>query len=254
MSGPLLDLALADAITGPLELELSLQPPVDVAAVAELRAFIEDFVTIADAGAFVTERNPPTTAGFSVVAESNEPAGFRLSCNVANLDGRFIRVLRNLTVMFTHVTHPVRTLRARSPGARPSTLPELGTLSLEAAYPPMSGQLGIAVNLDADGDHRGPRYAELSFASGVPDPQADAILRLFEAWGNVALGGYAETEAELQSGDCAIFDAQPDLRDDATIEVSIGSFGAPRCAWNSFSNLCGTVHQTMASMLHLEIT
>lgn len=254
MSGPVLDLALPAVIDGPVELNFALAAPVDVEVVSDFRALIGDVLTIAAHGAFVAQAYHPTASTLRLVAEQPHPTGFTLQCEVTKLDHRFARVVRNLCVMYSKVTHEVHSFRAQVRGARSTGLIPLKPDDTSGAYPPRSDKLGFPFRIGDDGEYRGPRCAELNFAGGLGDELADELIALFVAWGNVSLGGFAASEAELSRGDCAIFEVDPDLRDDVTLEVPISMFGAPVCAWNPFLNLCGTLNRTRAGLRGVEIS
>lgn len=253
MKAPPTDVGLSPVVTGPVELVVSLAPPIDPAMLEELRAYLADFLFVADRGAFVIADRPPEAASLAVTAEHSTAAGFVLVCEAANLDRRFVQVLRNMCVMFSAVHHPVAYVRARMAGVPLGPLPPIDPTAVTERYPPRSKHLRFGHELTIGGDYRGPRYAEISFASALDEPFADEIVAWLRTWANVALGGFSSSEAELESGDCAIFDAVPDLRDPATIEVPVAMFGAPACAWNTFLNLCGRIDAELARVVAVEI-
>lgn len=253
MSGPILDLAVPAVIDGPIELSFALEPPVDVDVVSDFRQLLGDVLMIAEHGAFVAQTHHPTASTLRLVHEQPNPTGFSLHCEASKLDHRFVRVVRNLCIMYSKVMHSVRSFGARAQGARPVGLIALDPDAIAAAYPPRSDKLAFPIQISDEGEYRGPRCAEIQFTGTLEDTVADEVIALFVAWGNASLGGYTRSEAELSSGDCAIFDVDPDLRDSATIEVPIAMFGAPSCAWDPFLNLCGTLNRTRAGLRVVEI-
>ncbi len=254
MSGPVLDLALPAVIDGPIELSFALAAPVDVEIVPDFRALIGDVLTIASHGAFVAQNYHPTASTLRLIHEQPHPTGFTLQCEVTKLDHRFARVIRNLCVMYSQVTHEVHRFGARVRGLQPIGLIPLNPDNVAAAYPPRSDKLAFPIQIGDDGEYRGPRYVELMFAGRLDDDLADEFIALFVAWGNASLGGFSSSEIELSRGDCAIFEAAPDLRDEATLEIPISMFGAPACAWNPLLNVCGTLNRTRAGLRGVEIT
>lgn len=246
--------ALAPAVDGEVEIEVFLVPPVDPAIVNELEVLLGHFFNACARGAFVLEDLDPTKAVFLVNARRVLGSGLSFICHVAGIDPRcFTGVLRNDLVMFTELNHPVRSLNVRMKGARGSVPPSLGTSSIDNVYPPVSKHLSFRYEIAPSDDPKSSRYVEISLAQPLSDDASSTIVEWIEDWAEMAMGGFALSEKDLESGECAIFDAIPDLRDEATIEVPISMFGAPDVAWNTLLNLCGRIDLEIASVKFVSI-
>lgn len=247
------ELGLGDDVDGELELTVHLVPPVESEIMVELEALLGRFVRAGDRGAFVRAELPPTAARFTVRSRSLKGSGITYICDVAGTDPRFARVLRNALVMFSEVSHPVQSLCVRAKGARGSLPHGIGGPAVDEYYPSVSQRLTFPHEVTPADALRGSRYAVISFARALDDACADKVVAWLEDWSEMAMGGYAASEQSLESGDCAIFDAIPDLRDEATVEMPVSMFGAPDIAWSSLLNLCGRIDAELASVASVTI-
>jgi len=186
-----------------------------------------------------------------VVNEHRLATGFVWECEAKAVDPRFAQVFRNDMVMFNQLHHLVQRLEMQAIIAPPPTgasLPELGSRSLTDTYPPRSKQLSFRINHEQPEDFRGGRRVEIVFAQPLSDNALEKTLDWLELWADVSLGIYAENEEDVETGECAIFDAVPDITDDYTIEMPIEMFGAVEEAWHSLFNLCERISTDIASI------
>lgn len=243
------EIALLPRLDGLVRLEVSLARPVPRTALDELSSVARSFFRLADLGAYVIETALPESALFQAVGEHRTSHEIAWDCQVAATDSRIAQVFRNILVAFTQLHHPVSRLLMRTPAAIPIiALPPLGNKTMAQTYPARVRQLRFRI------DHRLPRSAhagrryEIEFTQQLTDGSLQRIVERLALWASVSLGAYATDETDLWSGECAIFDALPDIMDNYTVEMAIERFGAPEVAWNSLLNLCGRVNADIASI------
>jgi hypothetical protein len=232
-----------------LRVTVLLKPPVSVDALDELSAVVRKLFRLADVGTYVSEGSRPGDAFFRVVNEQRLATGIVWECDAKAVDHRFAQVLRNNMVMFNQLHHLVERIEMQAIITPPSTgapLPDLGSRSLADTYPPRSKQLSFRINYEQPEDFRGGRRVEIVFAHPLSDKALEKTLDWLELWADVSLGVYAENEEDVETGECAIFDAVPDIADDYTIEMPIEMFGAVEEAWHSLFNLCERISTDIA--------
>ena len=242
-------IALPTVLDCPLRWEVNFAAPVSDEVLDQLSALTRNFFRLAGLGAYVVETAAPENASFSAINEQRLSNGITWDCQAAATDWRIAQVFRNILVMFSQLHHPVQYLSIHAPTALPTAplaLPMLGTESMEQTYPPRSQRLNFKINYKPPRSARTGRRVEIEFAQHLTDSNARRIIEWLELWASISLGAYARDENDAWSGECAIFDALPDIMDDYTIEMPIEKFGAPEVAWNSLFNLSGRISVDIA--------
>jgi len=257
MNGPVqTEIALSPQVDGPVRLAVGLQPPVPESALNRLAAAIEDFLRLASLGAYVVEALSPVASTVQVLTRNVGHVGVTCDVHAVGIDARIAQVLRNSLVAFGRLNHPVAVVSLRgvdSVSVPTVELVPLGMAPLDRTYPPPSRHLGFDVTHARALGLRSPRRVEVAFRRALNDANLKGIIERFELWARVSFAAYASNEADLQTGECAIFDALPDIMDDSTVEMPIDKFGAPELAWSSLLNLCGRCSRDICEIVSVRI-
>ena len=252
----LADVALPPVLAGAFRAEVRLADGPSVEAIAELSALVKAFFRLADLGAYVPAAAAPGRASCRVADEVRMPHGIAWRGHAQAVDWRFAQVFRNILVMFNQLHHPVWQFSLRaddSAHATPLELAPLGTRPMPATYPPLSLALPFVVERRDRGAASSSRRVAIEFAETLTQPNLSRTVDILELWSDVSLGGYASDEQDAWTGECAIFDAIPDIDDDMTVAMPIERFGAPDVAWFSMLNLCGRISGDVAPVVRVTI-
>lgn len=243
------NIALPRELNCPVRVTVMLKAPVPDDTLQELDELVQGIFRMADLGAYVCEQSLPADARFKLIDRQRQATGFVWECDARAVDRRFSQVFRNSMVMFNQLHHQVESLEMRAmttPAPEGGPLPELGERSMAETYPPQSTHLQFRIDHELPDDSRNGARVEIGFVQPLGDEALEQILEWLELWATVSLGAYAETEEDAKTGECAIFDASPDITDDYTIEMPIEKFGAVEEAWNSLLNLCERISKEVA--------
>jgi hypothetical protein len=249
------EVSLPPVVTGVMRTEVTLGDSATPEALGELSEMARAFFRLADLGAYVAENARPEQASCRVLREARSGHRMAWECEAAEIDRRFAQVFRNVLVMFNQLHHPVWqvAMRAGASSSAAVELPPLGSRPMDATYPPVSVTVPFPVHRREPGSGRGGRRVALEFCEPVSEETLKSTVDLLELWGTVSLGAYARTESDVWSGECAIFDALPDIDDDNTIVMTIERFGAPEVAWFSLLNLIARLHTRVARVARVSI-
>jgi len=250
------EIALANVLSEPVHIDVTLAGAPPTGIFDELSRVARDFFQLADAGAYVAASAAPTDAVFQVVEERREPPRMEWICRTTAIDPRIAQVFRNILVMFHQLHHPVAHATMalqRLPRPPLRTLPPLGTLAVQQVYPSVSSRLPFSVAQRLPRASRSGRRVEVECTAPIPDTALRHVVDMFELWSDVSLAAYASSEDDVWSGECAIFDALPDIMDDYTVEMPIERFGAPEVAWYSLLNLCGRIDRDVTRIAKVTI-
>jgi len=226
----------------------------DDSALRDLEFVLDRFWHVTARGAFVAPGVHPAQASLQATARAAKALNARCwDLQTVNVDARFTQVLRNTLAGFSFTTWPVTGIRlaARQAGVqRPlqALSPLAGEWSLNMdRYPPPYARVKFPIvsrlrEVDA------PRRYEIEFSGVLTSEQAEQIARSLASWGEVGLGGFAETEAELIDGACAILNVSVHQLDDSTIELTADRFGGGTPARNALVNLLCHADRTVAAI------
>lgn len=223
----------------------------------DLQFVVNQFWRLTNRGAFLVSGAHPSRVSLDASnRDTGEADSICWDVRTVNVDERFIQVLRNVLVGFSFTTWPVTELRVnshRNDVLRPlQALPPLADdWALNAGrYPPAYAPVGFPIASRLR-DPAAPRRYEIEYAEVLTQEQSEEILRALVAWGEVGLGGFAETETELTSGSCALLNVSPQKFDETTIELTVDCFGGGTPARNALLNLLCYTHQTVARIRRL---
>jgi hypothetical protein len=236
---------------------LQLEGTPDDLARRELHFVFDHFWTVMGRGAFIRPGTHPAHASLQVVAREVAPLNeVCWNLRTVNVDGRFAQVLRNTCVAFSFTTWAVKELRviALRPGESVSSsplqsLPPLAddwSLNVNR-YPPAYAPVNFPIVSQIRGANS-PRRYEIEYSSALTDEQCNHFVRTLASWGEVGLGGFAETEGELTGGECAIFNVSAQRFDDSTIELTMDRFAGGEPARNALVNLLCYSDRTIAGI------
>lgn len=250
------EIAVPHHLDGAVRLDVRLSSPFPDTALDELISLTRSFFRLVGLGAYVVETLAPECSMVEVLSETRSGDDMTWDIQAVAIDARVVQVFRNILVAFSKLCHPVVFLSIRVLGSaivQAVELPPLGSKLMDRTYPPTSGHLKFAVAKRPAYSARSGRRVEIEFAEPLGDERLRRIIDRLELWSTVSLGAYASNEIELWNGECAIFDAQPDIMDDYTVAMPIEKFGAPDIAWNSLLNLCGRCRQDICDIVSVTI-
>ncbi len=245
---------------GPIRITVTLGPwrhDIDGANLIEL---VDGLLLLADRGAFVRPDLHPVDALARVRGTRHaEPTQYIWEVDVRGVDHRFAQIFRNQMAMFEAVFCPVAHASLEMTAAPhprlPRPLPPIDGLAVEEGkvYPERSRKLGFGVAVGAVADYSTERRAEVELTGMFDDDTLARFREWFDHWAKTLDCAYASSEQAVATGRCAIWDFGTDILDDVSFETTLGYWGAPECAWDSYVNLVGRVDAEMAKVAEVRI-
>jgi hypothetical protein len=246
--------ALPDVLTESVHIEVTLADGAPPPIFDELSRVARNFFHLADAGAYVIETAAPEDGRFQILDERREAQHMAWDCRASATDARLAQTFRNVLVMFHQLHYPVARMTMTAPRApQMHSLPALGSRPLRDTYPGVSTKLRFQVAHRHPQTNRVGRRVQIECTEQIADAALHHVLHLLELWSDVSMTAYARTEDEVWSGECAIFDALPDIMDEYTVELLLETFGAPEVAWHSLLNLCGRIDRDIVRISKVTI-
>jgi hypothetical protein len=128
----------------------------------------------------------------------------------------------------------------------------LGTrASAGASYPEPYSTPRFVVNWRTSSSKALTRF-QVVFRRRLEASEFSRALAALNAWAQVGFGGFAETEKDLASGDCATLDPVVEPSDDYAIEMSMARFGGGRPARNVLLNVLWWIDGNVAPIDRVE--
>lgn len=254
-TGLQLDVRLPAEIDGAVELQLRWNQPMADAARAALQELVDGFCMLADLGAYVATSRSPRHSRCRIASRSIAPQAATWSLDVSATDSRCARVLLNALRAFGRLHHPLAGLRLHAPGpplGEPLE-PSLNGMAPDRAYPPLSRDLRMEVEIGPGGRAKHGRRVEITFQQRLGPATLVRVCAVLRQWAAVSFMAYPATDDAALSGECAIADVSCQLATAYAIEMELGHFGAAEAAWHSLLNLCQRLNDETQAMARVEV-